>query len=596
MIETITFSKLIFIKKKYKETQNKKIFLFKRGVSIKDGGKKLKKLLVTVLVLSLLAATFVGCGGNDSGDTPAEGTQRDKIVYALWNSPSGVFQPLIVDDEYNKAVIEFVFETLLDYDDEMNLVPKLAKSYEVSEDGLVLTFHLNEGIKWHDGEPFTANDVAFTFNALAQKDYTGPRYSDVERLVGAKECHEGKTDKVEGIKVIDEYTISFEFEECYPPGLAKIGADRAIIPEHLWKDVPVGDWANATELMNAPVGCGAYKLTKFEPGQYVELTANEEYFEGTPATKNVIFKVSNQETVVAELVNGEIDIADISSLKAQDLATLEENGIKIADYPGITVQYMGMNLREPIFQDKNVRQAITYAIDRKVMVDKLLEGHGTLINAPMLPTLWAYPKDDSLNEYNLDIDKAKDLLAESGWEDRNNDGIVEDESGKPFSVTLSYPIGNKIREMSAPIIQANLKEIGIDVKLETMEFAALLDKVMANHEFDMYLMGSSLDTDPDPKPIWHSDAASDEKGNSAWNIVGFRYPEADKYMMDALATTDMQTRAELYKKFAILVNEEAPQVFLYCPDIMKAYNPKLQNYEPSTFHDYNDFTKWVIVD
>ena len=562
----------------------------------------MKKLLVTALALALIAGMLAGCGGKGTdssggaGEADGSGKVRDKIVYALWNSPSGVFQPLIVDDEYNKAVIEFVFETLLDYDNEMNLVPRLAKSYDVSEDGLLLTFHLNDNIKWHDGEPFTAEDVAFTFNGLAHKDYTGPRYSDVESLVGAKECHEGKTDTVAGIKVIDPLTVSFEFKESYPPGLAKIGADRAIIPKHIWENIPVGEWGNATKQMNEAVGCGAYKLAKFEAGQYVELAANEEFFQGPPATKNVIFKVSNQETVVAELVKGEIDIADISSLKAQDLKTLEEKGIKIADYPGITVQYMGMNLREPIFQDKRVRQAITYGIDRKLMVEKLLEGHGTLINAPILPTSWAYPQGGALNEYAHNVEKAKELLAEAGWKDRNGDGIAEDQSGKPFSVTLSYPIGNKMREMSAPIIQANLKQIGIDVKLDMMEFGALLDKVMANHEFDLYLMGSSLDTDPDPKPIWHSDASSDKKGESAWNIVAFRNPQADQLIMEGLATTDTQKRAEAYYKFAELVNDQAPQVFLYCPDIMKAYNPKLLNYTPGTFHDYEDFTKWEIVD
>lgn len=346
--------------------------------------------------------------------------------------------------------------------------------------------------------------------------------------------------------------------------------------------------------MNKPIGCGPYVLDSFVPGQYVELHAFEDYYGGMAKTPKIIFKVSNQDTVIAELTNGEIDVADISSLKSQDIQTLKDNGINIVSYTGVTSQYMGFNLRKEIFQDKRVRQAITYAIDRKLMVEKLLEGRATIIDAPLLPTSWAYPEAGVLNDYAVDLEKAKALLAEAGWEDRNNDGIVENAAGEAFKVTLKYPIGNKIREQSAPIIQANLKQIGINVELEIMEFAALLDQVMANHEFDLYLMGSSLDTDPDPKPIWHSDVASDEKGNSGWNIIGFRNAEADKLMEDALKTTDVEARKALYKEFCILVNEEAAEVLLYAPEVIKAYSSKLHNYDPSTFNDYYQLTEWYI--
>ena len=480
---------------------------------------KLTKIGALVIALLMTLSLAAGCTSGDVTESSSESQneqspvgQAETIVYAMWNSPSGVLNPLLVDDEYDGAILKFTFDTLLRYDKELNLVPNMAESYEMSDDQLTLIFNLRKNIKWHDGQPVTAEDVAFTFNAMADPDYTGPRYGDVEGLKGAAAYHNGEADHIEGITVIDDYTIKFEFERPYAPGLSKIGADRAIIPKHIWGEVSIGDWAEQTELMNKPIGCGPYVLDAFVPGQYVELHAFEDYYAGPAKTPKFIFKVSNQDTVIAELINGEINIADISSLKSQDIQTLEDNGINIVSYTGITSQYMGFNLREEIFQDKRVRQAITYAIDRKLMVEKLLEGRATIIDAPLLPNSWAYPDAGVLNDYSYDIEKAKALLADAGWEDRNNDGILENEAGEPFKVTLKYPIGNKIREQSAPIIQDNLKQVGIDVELEIMEFAALLDQVMANHEFDMYLMGSSLDTDPDPKPIWHSDAASDEKG------------------------------------------------------------------------------------
>lgn len=557
---------------------------------------KRKKILALILglIMSIFAAT--GCGNiaepSESGSD--SGRSKDMLVYAMWNSPSGVLNPVLVDDEYDGAVLKFTFDTLLKYDKSLNLVPNMAESYEMSEDQLILTFKLRDGIKWHDGEPVTAEDVAFTFSSMASVQYTGPRYGDVEALKGAQDCHEGTTDQVEGIKVIDPLTIQFEFEQPYAPGITKIGADRAIIPKHIWGSVPIDQWEKQTDLMNKPIGCGAYVLDTFVPGQYVELHAFKDYWGGEATTPKVIFKVSNQDTVIAELTNGEIDIADISALKSQDLKTLEDAGIKITSYTGVASQYMGFNLRKELFQDKRVRQAITYGIDRQTMVDTLLEGRATIIDAPLLPTSWAYPEKGVLNHYDYNMDHAIELLKEAGWEDKNGDGIVENASGEQFKVQLVYPIGNKIREQSAPIIQENLRKIGIDVELESMEFGALLDKVMANHDFDMYLMGSSLDTDPDPKPIWHSTSASDEIGDSAWNIVGFRNEQADKYMEEALATTNINERKALYKNFCLLLNDEAPEVWLYAPDVVKAYTPKLHNYDPSSFNDYYDLNKWYI--
>ena len=155
---------------------------------------------------------------------------------------------------------------------------------------------------------------------------------------------------------------------------------------------------------------------------------------------------------MAELVNGDIDIADISSLKAEDLAELEDAGIKIVSYAGKSYQYMGFNLRQERLQDKNVRQAIFYAIDRNAIVDKLMDGNGIVLNAPLVPTGWAYPSE-GLNTYDFSPEKAVELLKEAGYEDRDGDGWVEDADGNKLALTLKYPIGNKTREQSAPVIQ-----------------------------------------------------------------------------------------------------------------------------------------------
>lgn len=565
--------------------------------------KKFISILLVFMLLFTVLLTGCGNGGSESEveepmdqeeqQEPEAVEENKSIVYALWSSPTGVFNPVLYDEEYDAAVIELVFSKLFKMDENLNLVPSLAKSYKVSEDNLTLTFELRDDVKWHDGTPFTGEDVVFTFTSMAHPDYTGPRYGEVEKIVGAKEFHDGTADNVSGITLVDEYTVSFEFTEVFAPGLVRIGADRGIIPKHIWSEIPVKDWKESAEALNNPIGTGAYKIKEFVPGQYVELEVFEDFFGDKAKTDTFIFKVANQDTAMAELVNGDIDIADISSLKAEDLAELENAGIKIVSYAGKSYQYMGFNLRQDRLQDKNVRQAIFYAIDRNAIVDKLMDGNGIVLNAPLVPTGWAYPSE-GLNPYEFSPEKAIELLTEAGYEDRDGDGWVEDADGNKLALTLKYPIGNKTREQSAPVIQKYLKDIGIEVELRNMEFGALLDEVMSNHDFDMYLLGSSLSLDPDPKPIWHSDAASDEIGNAAWNIVGFRNDEADKYIMDGLATLEIAERSKAYQKFCEIVNEEAPQVYLYAPSVVKAYNPNLKNFNPATYLDYYDFENWVI--
>jgi peptide/nickel transport system substrate-binding protein len=199
-----------------------------------------------------------------------------------------------------------------------------------------------------------------------------------------------------------------------------------------------------------------------------------------------------------------------------------------------------------------------------------------------------------LLSYEYDIEKAKALLKEAGWEDRDQNGIIEDEAGNEFKIVLTYPTGDKAREESAPIIQSYVKELGIDMDLEMLEFKATMAKVVGNHEFDVYLMGNSVGSDPDPKPYWHSTAMSNEKGVYAWNIAGFANEEADKLMEAGLATTSQEERKEIYNKFGVLMNKELPWATLYSKDIIMAHNPKIENYHPSTYTKFVDVEDWKI--
>lgn len=555
--------------------------------------KKRKRIISLVMTATLGISILTGCSKGDESGKAIEPKSKDSIVYALTSSPTGIFNPLLNDTTYDDAVIDLTYNSLLSFDKNLNPKPELAKSYEISDDNLSITFKLNDNTKWNDGKTLTADDVTFTFTSLADKGYTGSKYGYVEKLKGAKDYHEGSVDKIEGIEVIDKNTIKFTFAEPYSPGLTNLGS-IGIIPKHIWGEVPIAQWKDKKDLLTKPVGTGPYEVVSFTEGQDVQLKRNDNYFDGDVKTEKFILKVTNEDTATGELLNGTVDVIDASNLKNKDIKELESEGMDVTSYDSNLVQYMGFNLRDKKFQDKNLRQAFMYALDRNAMVDKLLEGNGQVVDTPMLPSSWSYPDKSTLNNYKYNKDKAKELLKQAGYEDRDNNGIVEDKDGKELVVKLTYPTGNKLREQTAPIIQANLKDIGVKMELENMEFTALMDKVVANHDFELYLMGNNLSLDPDPKPYWHSTSASDEKGNSAWNISSFKNEKADQLIEQGISVSDQKQRKEIYSQFGKLLNDEVPWAYLYSQNIRKAYNPHLKDFKPYTFNDFDNVKDWYI--
>lgn len=556
---------------------------------------KIKKILTlftaTVLVGSMI---LTGCGKSEGTKEQSDGVKmKDKIIYALTTAPTGVFNPLISDTTYDEAVNDLVYSSLLTYDKDYKLKNDLASEYKVSEDGLKYTFKLKKDLKWQDGKPLTIKDVEFTFKSIANKNYNGSKASSVANIKGVKDYQDGKSDKIEGIKVTSDDTIEITFEKAYSVALGDFGT-MAIIPEHIWSSMPVEKWKESKDLLSKPVGSGPYKLIKFETGQSVEFEKNDNYYGDKAKTPKFIFKVVNSDTVQGELNNGTVDIADITTLKKKEREDLKAKGLNLTTYPQSGVVYMGMNLRKDNFKDVKVRQAINYAINKQEALDKLSEGNGTLVSVPMLPSSWAYPKNAKLNDYAYNVEKAKELLKDAGWEDKDKDGVVENKNNEKFAVKLHCPANRKDQEQRAVLIQSNLKEVGIKVDIVTLEFKTVMQQVVGDHDYDMYMMVNMLPIDPDPKPYWHSTAASDKKGTFAWNISSYKNPEADKLMDEALTTTDQSKRKEIYENFAKIMNNDVPWVNFFTPNIVKATTSKLKNFTPNTNLDFIDVENWYI--
>lgn len=588
-----------------------------------------KKSWLLFLSFLFTFGILAACSGGGGEETTSEETEEETtteeetqepgekvVVGAMDTAPTGQFNPLFYTEAYESNIISFVYETLVSQNENLEYEPWLAESWEHNEDHTVYTFHLRQDVTWHDGEPFTADDVVFTYKTLASPDYVaagGVRTYVVQRLLGFEEFSSGETDEFKGVVAVDDYTVEFHFTE--PNVIALADAAFYIVPEHVFADVPVAEIPEheASLMPEKVIGTGPFKFTDMVEGEQYVLTKNEDYWAGAPNLDSVVWKVVSGQVILGQLESGEIDfVADPTGFAPADyeqVAAMEH--VEIIEEPDFGYQILGFvhNFRteedieagvinpdnfvpNPDLQDKRVRQAIAYAIDREALIEALLHGHGTVMNSPIAPQWWVFD-GDTPEQYEYDLDKAKALLEEAGYKDVDGDGFVETPEGEPYELTMAYPLGNEIRERSAPIIQGMIEELGIKVNLlQPLEFAAYADQLEKNTEWDLYLLGWSLGTtDPDPSGLW---TATDAYNYGRWN-----HPEADALVKQAITPPeafDRDFRAEVYKDWQVMFQDELPALILYARNSLWAYNKRMTGIDHMPWSFLNDPHKWDVTE
>ena len=544
--------------------------------------RKIALILSLVLVLSLVLA---GCGGNDGStntENKADGSVSnpamtrdgsDTLIVGM-SEVKGDFIPVYYSTTYDGYVVEAVYDSLLSNDEEGNPVAHVAKEWEISEDHKTYTFHLRDDVKFSDGEPLTAEDIEFTYMILCDPNYDG-RYTDqVSQIVGLEEYRDGNAENIEGIKVIDEHTISFTFSEALATHIWD--CSFAIMPKHAFPDYTKGNIDVIKAQMQTPIGSGAYTLEKFEPKQYVEFKANPDYFLGAPKAEKMIYKFTTAETSMSEIEKGTIDVQLAVPPKAENKEIIDGTGyVNIVEYPDNGYGYMGWNLRDPRLADKKVRQALTYGFNRQQFVDVYYQGYATVCNVPISQVSWAYT--DDINDYSYDPDKAIALLEEAGWMP-GADGIREKDGMKLDFVWDTYT-DSKYVETMIPMLKADWEKIGVKVEPNLMEFNALVEKVYDERDFDMFNMAWSLSIDPDALELFHT-SQDIPSGN---NSIGMRNKENDKLMEDGRKEFDEGKRAEIYHEWGKLMNEELPYMYLTQNLNWDAVNARVKNWNTSPY-------------
>ncbi|MBO7749017.1 peptide-binding protein [Paenibacillus sp. MWE-103] len=486
-----------------------------------------------------------------SADAPVDGGTLTVGTFSDINSVN----PIYIADTASGDLATFLNANLYDVDRSNNLVVEpwslAAELPTISADGLTYTVKLKPEAKWSDGQPVTADDVKFTYDTIKNPDAGSPGISMV--------------DKVDTITKIDDHTVEFKLKQVYAPFLYSLNA--SVAPYHILKDVP------PTELEKNPYGIdpaktvtnGPWTWTKWEQGQYLTMDANPDYWGSVkPHIKTVTFKIyADQNTQTQALLKGDIDLVSSVPLTILDTVKAKDN-LNVVSEPGPSYEFIQFNFKADNFPDKYVlfqsqktRQAIATAVNRQGMVDNILKGTGTLLNAPFLPTSWAYDANAAVN-YTYDTEQAKKLLAEDGWKP-GKDGILE-KDGHRFSFDLQYNAGNARREQVAAVVQQNLKDVGIEVVPKAIEFSAWIDQNVTPGKYEAILLGWSLSNpDPDGESIFSSKYFPPAGQNSGW----YKNTKLDELWVKGYSTVDQNERKAAYAEVAKEISTDLPYVFLY---------------------------------
>ncbi|MBB6673589.1 ABC transporter substrate-binding protein [Cohnella nanjingensis] len=505
---------------------------------------------------------------SDLSKLPGTAQQRTDTIIVGLTDPSGAFTPYFHQSGYDGNVSSQLFTPLVSTDDKGLPIPALAESWDISPDNLTYTFHLRKDLKYSDGSPVSADDVAFTWTILYDKAYDGDAQVNTLGVKGGEAYKEGKADSIEGIKVIDPLTVSVTLEKPNASALIVLGSD-VLSKAYYGKEYKPGQLDYIKNLHAKPVGTGPYKLEKFIPGQEVRFVANEYYYKGKPKTEHFIYKTSEGDTWQF-IETGEIDFASFSATQ-ENIDKLKSLGfVNILPYTPSTYGYLQVNLEHEALKDKKVRQAIAYGLDRQSIYVDANQGAGAVANIPSSPISWAYT-EDGINPYKFDADKANALLDEAGWT-KGSDGIRQ-KDGKPLSI---HYLGSKSKntDIFIAVAKENIEALGIKFEPEVFaDFNSLVSKVEGG-DYDLVSFSTPMLTDPADGLLQFVDG----------EIKGYDNPKFKELYDKGLATSDIEQRKAIYKETFQLLNDELPVIFTNYKKTVYAYNGRIQNLSVSPFN------------
>jgi len=479
--------------------------------------------------------------------------------------------PILVSQEGEEKISNIVFKGLVKLDKELNVVPDLAESWAVSDDGLEWTFLLKDGPKWSDGSPITSKDVVFTFNQIFDKKSD----SSVSQ----------KFQNLASFKALDDSRIVFKLFQ--PDAFFLNELTVGIIPFHIFE----GEEIEVEELKTLKLGNGPFKVSKWDTVlKEIILEKNEKYYDKIPYIDEIVFKIfPDKESQKSAFKAGEIDVVEIEN--EDSLLYQHMDNVKIYRFPNMYYEFIALNLKKNIFlfQDIRVRQALLYGIDRDKIQKDILSNKGIIVNSPVLPYSWAY--NGNLESYPYDPKKALLLLQEAGWEFSEADGFlynINPNTGRKikFEFKLIVNEENNTRIQVAELIKQNLKELGIGVEVISKPWDEV-KKHIEKKDFDAVFLAWKLDMTPDIQFAFHSNEI-----NKGYNFVSYSNPDIDEISLAVRRTMDLKERKELLFKGQKIINNELPYLFLYTKDRILAVKSQINGISPGPNSFFEDIEYW----
>jgi peptide/nickel transport system substrate-binding protein len=524
--------------------------------------------------MELLAA----CGGNSGSQTSTQNAKRGGHV--VEGNPTDIanLNPLYINDVYSQTIAYRLYDALLSVDNQANLVPNLATDVpKVSSDGLSYTFKLHKGVQWSDGQPLTADDVAFTYQLMYAPEWKGAkaRYRpQAEQYIQSVTAADPQTVVIKTTKVFAPFLITF----C--TGTSGTGG---ILPKHLWEKLKP-EAMPSSEMNNLPtVVSGAMVPVKWDKGSQYVIKRNDNWFRGKTYIDQHVFKVTPSFVANANLLKtGEIDIGIVDNSVWDDLGNSQS--VNRVAFTRPSYDYYLHNLdasRTPkaaIFGDSQVRKALYTALDKKKIADKVYFGQATPADSVMSSVQWAHTTPKT--QYPYDLAKANKMLDDAGWK-KGPDGI-RSKGGVKMEWELRTNAGNAVRETLITVLADQWKQIGANVATKPVQFPQLVTQLSQTRDFEMILLGISENADPDLTQNYKSTSI----GNGALNGSGYKNPEIDSLLDEGVQTVDRNKRKDVYAKIQDILMQDLPTPLVTYPKGLWGISKRVQNFGVGPWNQY----------
>ncbi|MGY3815036.1 oligopeptide ABC transporter substrate-binding protein [Globicatella sulfidifaciens] len=570
--------------------------------------RKLAGLTLSALTLGSVVAnsslTLVSAQSNVELETAvkndAEEIEGGTLRYALVGDPfAGVLNNMLYDGNPDATIIGFFNEGLYGYDENFTIDDSGFAKVDFDVENKQVTITIPEGQKWDDGEDLTIDDVIFPYYVVGHPDYQGIRYGeDFENVVGMKDYHEGKSEEISGLERVDDHTLKVTYEN-FPNSMLQAGGGISsyIEPEHVFKDIPIGELLDSEPVRTKPVGFGPFRVTSITPGEAVTYEANEYYWRGRTKIDGVQLEVVNQSTAIAEMQAGNYDIASLPA-DSYDSYKDSENFTVLGDVQN-AYTYIGFKLgkldgdenvpdESLVVSDKAIRQAMAYAVDNDAIGERFYQGLRWRANAPITPNFKDYYNAE-LPGYTYDPEKAKQILADAGYTDADGDGFIEDKNGEPFTLGFASMSGGETAQPLAEYYMQAWAEVGIDVQLvdgQLMEFNSFYDALKADDpKIQVYQGAWGTGGDPNPTGLYGRTAS--------FNYTRWATEENDKLLaaINSDDSFDDEFRKQAFNDWQAYFMEELPAIPTLFRYSVVGVNNRVKNYDIKVGSDLT----WVDV-